>query len=235
MNRDSLYTFVTSLLDDFEIDLTLFYTLLDVAQSNRENARPWVILRTEDSTQSAVSGETFESQHSLPTDFRKFYSRFPIVLTDSSGNVVRKLREVPINMRHEHKDDPSKFYVNYVTRKIYLCGTQTTTSTLRQFYIRKPTKISASASNTWDFSAYDDYEKILAFDVAVMHKHGIDYDQINAVQGDKNAAQAALIFSMMSEWDNELANSAQQGVDYGSSPISGFSEYSGNSRDLIGG
>lgn len=235
MNREELYIFTTSLLDDFQMDLTLFYSFLDVAQSNTENERPWVILRSEDSSQTASAGQTIADSHDLPSNFRKFFGRFPVVLVDSSGNAIRKLREIPINMRNEYRNDNDKFYVDYSTKKFYLCGTQNASATIYQYYIKKPTKISAATGNTWVFSAYDDYEKKLAFDIAVMHKLGVDYDQINAMQGNANAAQSKLIFEQMKEWDNELALSAQQGVDYGSSPLSGRTEYSGNSRDLIGG
>ncbi len=89
MTKAQLYTFVTSLLDGNPIDTTLFDTLLNIAQMRRENERPWMILRAEDTSQTVSSGNTFETQKDLPTDFRKWYTRFPIVLTDSNLNALQ--------------------------------------------------------------------------------------------------------------------------------------------------
>lgn len=234
MNREQLYEFTTSVLDGFEMDLTLFYSLLDVSQSNRENARPWVILRTEDSTQTASTSDSYLTAKTLPTDFKKTYNRFPIVLTDSQGNVVRKLREIPIHERNQYRNDGNKFYVNYATRQFFLCGTQSQSSTINFYYIKKSTKISSTDINTWIFDIYDDsYVKMLGLDVAVMHKWGIDYDQINAVQADKNFMQAQLIFENMAEWDSQLAQSAQEGVDMGSIGNVGFQELGGSATQLM--
>lgn len=235
MNRLKLYEFVTSLLDDFEMEDTLFNSFLDVAQMNRENARPWVILRTIQSSQTITTANTYLTALTLPTDFKKFFTtRASIVLTDSQGNLIKTLREVPLSSRHSYKNDGGKFYVNYSTRQIFICGSQSQTATVNISYIKKTTKISAADANKWEFSSYDDYEKILGFDIAVMHKLGVDYDQTNAQQGNNNAAQAQIILNMMIDWDNELALSAQQGVDYNTNPGSGFSELSGNAGNLIG-
>ncbi len=67
-----------------------------------------------------------------------------------------------------------------------------------------------------------------------MHKLGIDYDQINATQGNNNAFQASIIFNQMEAWDNELQLSMTQGVEYGNTAAN-FGELSGNASDLIGG
>ena len=234
MNREALYEFVTSVLDDFQMELTLFYSLLDIAQSNRENARPWVILRTVDSTQTASTGDSFLTGKTLPTDFKRCYTIYTIVLTDSQGNVIRKLREIPLHARNDYKNDGNKFYINYATKQFFLCGNQSQSSTINFYYIKKDSKISADDANIWAFDSYDEsYSKILGFDVAVMHKWGIDYDQINAVQADKNFMQADLIFKSMSEWDSYLAQQAQEGIDFGTVASSGFTELGGRARDLM--
>lgn len=234
MNKTQLQQFVISLLDDNQMGDTLFDTFLDIAQSNRENARPWMILRTVDSTQTANTSDTYLTAKTLPADFKKTYTRFSVVLTDSNGNVISKLREIPISKRNEYKSDSSKFYINYVTRQFFLCGNQSQSSTINFHYIYKSTKISAADTNTWVFDSYDDtYVKMLGFDIAVMHKLGVDYDQINAVQGNNNALQASIIFNQMAEWDSELVQQAQEGVDYGGSGSSGFTENGGNVSQLM--
>lgn len=233
MNRDLLYDFTTSILDGFEMDLTLFYTFLDVAQSNREGYRPWVILRTIDATQTAAVGNSFLTAKTLPIDFKKTYNRFPIVLTDSQGNVVRKLRQIPISEKNQYKDDAGKFYINFTTGQYFICGAQSQSCTINLSYIKRTTKVSSAASNTWAFDTYDDaFSKVLGLDVAVMHKLGVDYDQINAVQADANARLAQMIINGMAEWDSELAQNAQEGIDMGTNSNTGFQELSGRVSEL---
>ena len=233
MNRDQLLEFTTGLLDGATIDDTLFDSLLDIAQLHRENLRPWVVLRIEDSTQTALTSDTYLSSKNLPSDFRKFYSRFPVVLTDNDGNAVRSLREIPLNMKNVYRNDPDKFYVNYATKKLYICGNQSQNLTIRIFYIVRTPKLTSDYTSTWALASYDDFEKILGLDVAVYHKLGVDYDIINNAQGNANAALANMMLGSMTEWDNELALSTQQGVDYGSSMNRPSTEMSGSVNNLL--
>ena len=234
MNRDNLYEFVTGLLDGFQMDSTLFDTFLDVAQSNREGARPWVYLRREDSSQIANTSDTYTTEKFLPEGFKKTYTRFPIVLTDSQGNVVRKLREIPIHERHQYRNDGNKFYINYAEGTFFLCGTQSQTCTINFYYIESSSRLSEYPTSAWVLSSFDGgYTKILGFDVAVMHKLGVDYDQINAAQADNNALQAKIMFEQMAEWDSQLAQSAQEGVDFGSVGNTGFQELGGSAMQLM--
>lgn len=214
MIKTELYTFVTGIIGDYQMDTTQFDTFLNIAQMYWENKRPWMTLRTEDSTQTVSTGTNFDTAKSLPSNFRKWYDRFPIVLTDQSGNVQSNLREVPINMRFNYRYDNLKFYCNYSSNSVYFCGTQPQTLTAHQFYIRKTTLVSASNTNEWGFPS--EYHPILGLSVAVYWKLGVDYDIINNSQGNNNAGLANAIFQQMSEWDSDLANSSVQGIDYGS-------------------
>ena len=211
MTREELYTFTTSLTGDYQMDETLFATFLNIAQMYWENKRPWVILRAEDSSQTISTSNTFETAKSLPTDFRKWYDRFPISLTDSQGNNYCNPREVPINFRFANRQDNNKFYCNYGAGTIFFCGSQPQSLTVHQFYIKKTTLVSASASNSWSFPS--EYHPILGLSVATYWKLGVDYDIINNVQGNANAGLANAMFQQMAEWDSDLANSAIQGMD----------------------
>lgn len=213
MTRTELYTFVTSLLDGYEMDLTLFNTFLDVAQMRREGQRPWVQLRGEDSSLIISTANTFETEKSLPTDFRRWYARYSVATTDPSGNLAGNLLEVPMAQKNNYRSDSGKFYVNYGTRKIYFCGSPSQTLTAHLFYIRKGTLVSSDAAQEWEFPA--EYHKILGFDIAVMWKLGVDYDIVNNPQGNNNAAMANMIYDTMADWDNELQLATVQGASYG--------------------
>ena len=232
MTKEQIYTLTVGLLDDNEDVSSVFDSFLDVAQSNRENSRPWVYLRKTQETQSISGSDTYLTYKTIPTDFRKWYSRFPVVLLDNQGNPVKMLREVPISLKNVYKNDDTKFYADYAAGKLYICGQRSNTYTISLNYIYRPALISAADGNSWD-PFPDEYQKILAFDVAAMYKLGVDYDLVNAAQADSNAATAELIYRSMSEWDTYLAESSQQGVDYGMPPIGGFTDLSDNVNNLL--
>lgn len=212
MTKAQIKTLVTEILDGFEMGDTIFDALLDVAQATRENARNWVILRTEDATQTLGSGNTYTTAKTIPSTFRKWYSYSPVVLVDSLGNKQAELQEIPLNKKHEYKDDPNKFYCDYANNYLYICGTFSQNLTIKQYFIAKDTLVSGSDSNEWTFPS--EFHKILAFDIAVMWKLGIDYDVINNIQGDQNAMIANKLFMAMEEWDNELQLSSLNGQEY---------------------
>jgi len=216
MTKLQLYTFVTNLLDGNPMDTTLFDTFLDVAQSYWENQRPWVALRTESTGDSIGSNNTFTTEKSLPTNFRKWYTRFPVQLADSQGNIQVHLREVPIDQKLSNKGDVTKFYCDYITKKYYVCGAPGQTLSAYLYYIKRGTKISTSDSQEWELDVNDEFTKILAFTIAVYWKLGIDYDIINNSQADANSGVANAIYQSMVEWDGDLQRGMLSGQDYGS-------------------
>lgn len=237
MKKSDLYDRVTELNDGNEIPTTLFDFFLDTAQMYWENRRPWVVLRAEDTTQTLAAGSTFETPKDLPADFRKWYTRFPVVLTDASANPQQFLTEIPIHMKTAYKDNGSRFYCNYRTKKIYICGTPQSSYTMRQYYLRRATKISADDDNEWELDPNDEFSPILAFTIVVYHKLGVDYDIINNAQSEANAGFAKQIYTAMEEWDAELAEAALNGQTYGTGGGSGRyfgSDGLSGSLDLLG-
>jgi hypothetical protein len=210
--RVQLKELTTDLLDGFNLGDGIFNSLLDIAQSIIENKRPWMILRAQDTTQQVSSSDNFETQKSLPADFRKWYSRAPIVLLDSNQEPVAHLREIPINLKNRYKHDNGKFYVNYRTKKLFICGKQTQTFTIQQNYILRTTAVSADNNNIWDFP--QDFHSILAMWVAVIHREGIDYDPISANNASGITRQIQEIWAAMTDWDNDLQQGTVEGRDF---------------------
>ena len=50
MTKAEIKSLVTEILDGNELNNVIFEALLDLSQAIRERHRPWVILRSEDST-----------------------------------------------------------------------------------------------------------------------------------------------------------------------------------------
>lgn len=212
MTREQLYTFVTSLLGGLEMDETLFETFLDVAQMYWENQRPWMYLRTVDSSNSVPVSNSFTTAYSLPSNFRRWYSRSAITLVDSNNNPVAALREVPMQDKFFEKNNISKFYCDYANGNFYVLGAPSVATTAHLYYIKKGTLVSAASTNSWLFPS--EYHKILGLSVAVYYKLGVDYDLVNNAQADANASLARQIFDMMSEWDGGIQAGSIEGRDY---------------------
>ena len=210
MNRDALYIFVTSLLNEIQIDTTLFNTMLDVAQMRIEGIRPWVLLRGQDSTQIASAGDTFTTAKTLASDFREWFDESPIKLVDSRNNPIG-LYEVPFLERFQYRNSGGRFCVDYPNSTFYLLGVLTQSYTIYQNYIKLPTLVSSSATASWVFPVR--FHKILGLMVAEMWKNGIDYDVFSNSQASQQAQQAQAILNEMTRWDSRLQQSMTRGLD----------------------
>lgn len=219
MNQSAIYSFVTSLLFGYQMDNSTFLSFLDVAQDQVELARPWVILRAEDASLSVSTSNDFTVAFSIaPTnnDFSRWISAdatsAPIILTDSQNNPQGYL-EVPLSQKYGYKDAGNKFFCDYGQKKFYLCGKVTQPCTIHQFYIKKSTQVSASASNTWLFDSYGySFSKLLGFLIAMQWK-GVDYDMVNLQNAGELGKAAAGILDQMTRWDSSLQLSMQAGKD----------------------
>lgn len=213
LQGSDLYILTTQLLLGYQLNPTLFYQLLGMCQLNRELMRSWMLLRSEDKTQVAnpSSASMYLTPFDLPDDFLNFYGvKRNIVLAAADGITFRWYDQIPLERKHESKDDDSKFYVDYKNSQFYLCGILDKRYTIHQFYIAQSPTITAATY--WVFPAQ--FQPILAYDVAAMYKKGFKYDIINATQAKMIEDMAAVIFKQMTEWDGALQESALEGADY---------------------
>lgn len=212
MTGAALYILVTSIMG-YPPDPTLFYTLLNLVQGIRENMRPWMILKKEDAsnTVNATQLTAFLTPYSLPTDFRKFYSpKRSVQLIDPSNTIFQWYVQVPKDRKYENYQDNTKFYCDFILNQIFLCGIVNQLYTMHIYYIYRSPLVTATTQ--WVFPA--EYHPILAYDVCELLKAGIDSDVINAVQAVSNGATSKLIYDQMTEWDNDLASTEVEGIEY---------------------
>lgn len=212
MLGSDLYTLTTSVMG-YAPDTTLFYTLLNMAQGIRENQRPWMILKKEDTsnTINQTSSSAFLTSHPLPSDFRKFYSpKRSIQLVDSSNIIRQWYVQIPLDRKMENRDDNTKFYVDYIGNNFYLCGIVNQTYTAHVYYIYRSPLVTATTA--WVFPS--EYHPILAYDVAALIKAGIDSDVVNAQQALSNSQTSQLIFTQMTDWDDSLQVDSIEGATY---------------------
>jgi hypothetical protein len=229
VTQPELYSLVTNYLFDFQMPMTLFNGYLDIAQTEREEARPWVILKALDNSQSVGPGNNFATGIPIaPTnnDFRAWSGDYPVQLVDAQNNPL-PLQEVPISMKFAYKDASGKFYCDYAAGMLYICGTLTKSYTVNQFYIKQAPAISYTPDginypNTWVFPAR--FHKLLAIDIALAYKQ-VDYDIINLQNATQLSGQAVTLWDQMTRWDSNLQASGQLGVD----PFGGGGAWNGNS------
>lgn len=224
MTWDQLYTFVESLLFGYPMDTVLFQTYLDDIIAEIESARPWMILRASDASQSVTPATAYTTAFNLGTTalpFRKWYGYSPIVLTDVNGNPT-VLREIPFASRFAYKDSFGTFCVDYVNNRLYIMGTITQTYALNQNYIYKSPQVVSGTPSTGQIAQWvfpTEYHKVLGYRIALSWKQ-VDYDIINLQNAQQLAGAAAAIFDQMTRWDSDLQVSAQAGIDpFGASSL----------------
>lgn len=208
MTRSELYTLTTELTSGIEVPTTLFDQLLDIAQSQIEDIRPWVILRSEDYSQTCDSSNSFTTPKDLASDFKEFCEESPLKLINGEYNVMG-LVEVPFSERFKYRSVSGKFCVDYQNSKFYLLGTISGSYTIYQNYIKIP--LLVSDDNVWVFP--ERFHKILAYMVAIYWRKGIDYDMFNQTLADNQSQVVRGIVDIMTRWDSNLQYSMQRGKD----------------------
>ena len=208
MDGTALYTLTTQLLSGQTIDETLFYQLVNMKKDMLESSRDWMILRSFDSSVSFSSSDTYTSTKSLPARFLRVYNPFDdrgreqpgVYIVDSAGN-KHPLKPIAFAKRFDYKDTDGYYYLDIKNSTIGRTGTLA--GTLHLFFIQGTVDIDSDG--TWEFPAYS--HPLLAYEVAIEQKGGIDWDTINANQVPFNRATVQDIVSQLTMWDARLQQS----------------------------
>lgn len=214
MNGEELRQLTTELLDGREIGASKYAYLLTVHKMKRERMRPWMALRTIDTSKTWTSADDYTTLKALPTGFIKPFNarhvdgqgvkRTPVVL--KAGDDILYPTPVPIGSHHMYKDVAGHVYFDFAQSKFGFTGSAEKTYTVYLHYIKKTTDPALDGSDldnwTWDLS--DEDSPILAYDIAIAQKGGIDYDEINARMVQYQGADARELWRGMVKWDDEL-------------------------------
>jgi len=205
MTGKEIRDLTTSLLDGEELGQTAFLNLANVVKNNRERIRPWRYLVTEDSSKTASAGDTYETEKDLPSSFRRALARDTMIL--KRGDTVLEYKQIPFNQKIRYREANQRFYIDHKKSKFYLCGTIDGKYTIHLFFIAKSSDIAWDTE--WDFP--EEFHSLLAFDVAVLHKGGIDYDLINERMARILGFTAESLGRSMLFWDDELQRAELEG------------------------
>jgi hypothetical protein len=192
---------------------TLLEQLLNMAKALVERRRPWMVLRSTDTSKSVTTANTWQTAIDLSTiaRFNRFYGEDPIQLFDGTRTIAR-YRQVPWNMRLQYKDASNTFVYDEANKMLYLNGTVPFAGTLYIDHIKDGADIDIiSDDSAWAFPSWSHY--LLPFLAVGIHKGGIDFDDINARMAPDNRAMADSILDRLEVWDNEKQLQASQNID----------------------
>lgn len=215
MTGSDYYTMVTGLLNNFQMDLVLFYQFLNLARTNREAERDYKVLTVIDTGQAVSAANTWQTQLSLPTGFVRpldgLEEEGELRLFDGT-NDIQDIHLIPFERRLDNKDVSGYASIDHANGLYYLLGTISKNYSVYFPFIKDFGDISSAVA--WQ-QIPARFHPILAFDVAAMYRLGVDYDDINARNADANGAAAELLNRSMHRWDNKLALIEAQNLDYG--------------------
>lgn len=210
------YAAVTSLLNGFQMNQTIFYQYLNTARIQREMLRPFKRLEKLDMSQQAQPVSTnpvilnSQQKFTIPSDFL-FLKEDGFITLYNSNNVWQSYYEISYSLSVYYLQIANKFYMDHGNMNYYLTGIIDQLYTVFMFYQADWGDIAPTT--TWT-NIPGIFHMILAFDVASMYRLGQDYDDISARNAESNHQQAELLYKMMCTWDDNLQRSAVTQMDY---------------------
>lgn len=213
MTKAELYTLTTNFLGGVAMDADVFTVLLNMKKGQREMSRDWVVLRSHDASNTFSTSDTYETTKALPERFLRIYSPYDaqagaqtgVFIVDESGN-KHPLNPVPFAKRFDVKDTDGYYYVDLKNSAIGRTGTLA--GTLHLYFLQGSEDLEDD-EDEWVFPSYA--HALLAYDIAIEHKGGIDWDTVNANQVPFNAMTARSLESSLANWDARLQQ-AELGV-----------------------
>lgn len=204
------YNMMSSLINGFNMDQTLFLQMLNTARVSRESMRPFMRFRKFISIATANPGDTFQSAKPLPDDFIMLTKDGYIVLFDNIQTWQEYL-EIPQYLSIQYKDENNQFFIDHAGGNLYLCGIVDRTYSI---FLPYQADLGDITLTTQWLNVPNRYHAMLAYDVAAMYRLGVDYDDINARNADENGRMAEMLFASMTKWDGALQRSSTTEMDY---------------------
>ncbi len=206
MNGDTLYNLCTNLLGGNAIDEDLFYQLLNMQKNMREMSRDWAKLRTIDTSISFTAADTYTSTKNLPARFLRTYSftdqygnqAGPFIVTSGGSKVP--LKQIKFAETYDYRNSQGYYYID--VKNCTIGRTGATEGTLYLPYLQGTVDIGPTTS--WGLPPSDGYDALLAYDVAIEEKGGIDWDTVNANQVPYNERKIRQLEANLATWDSRL-------------------------------
>lgn len=200
------------------LDQTTELFLLNEAKDTIEQERSWALLHGLDTSQTANSGDTFQTMKTLPADFAMPSPRGIYIGTSPRT----PYRQVPFEAQIDFQSITYAYYIDYYNSKYALCGSTSNPGTIQFFYSRFSPVLALTASGglPWIFPAR--FHPLLIYEMLVKY-FAADQGDKSRAWDDRWTAYAARIRENMYSWDDQLQSGALQNemnlfVDPGSFP-----------------
>ena len=218
MNGQELYDLTTELMDGVELGESVWESLINLARRKRELRRDWQILKKKSTAFSVTPSTTSTTSFTLPSDcsrpVKNTVKTHPIVLLNSGNKKIGTADEILLEHQFDYIDTPGKFYVDYAAHTFYFTGNPPVgeAASAYLFYLRDSGDIEVDTGSYWTpFSGTNggpDFSALLAYDVAIMQKGDIDYDEVNARMVQFSGVSAQSLETSMIMWDERIKLSA---------------------------
>ena len=206
MTREAIQTFVNdNLLDGRTMDEDLFGILINLAKTKVEQSRPWVKIRSEDSSGAITAANTWQTTHTLPTRFAQPYpvkrrnGVYSSLILVSSSEVLTP-EEIQWAQRLEYQDIEGYFAIDYANDRYILTGSYARSYVPYWSFIQFSPSLDDDGDE-WIFPSQ--FHAVLGYLVAILEK-ARDYDEVNMANIAAYSPEAAAIVSAMTMWDTNL-------------------------------
>lgn len=197
------------IIDD-SFDETSTYLLMQAAYTKRNESRPWRFLLKLDTSLSAISSDTWETQKSLPTDFGRDHKLFV------GSGISDEYLPIPFERMIQYKSTARRYTIDMLNLKLRLMGTVSASKTIYLFYFYVPTTIDVSVKDSATVIVWPGrFHPLLAFDMAALYFAGIDADDTTRQMSPAHRLAAKELSDAMTAWDNKLWLRA---MDHSSAP-----------------
>lgn len=210
MTGADMYAAMSTLIDGFNMDSTLFYQLLNAERAKIEFMRPWVFLRKTDNsnvstpaTFSLVAPPT-TNKLTLPTDF-SFLSRDGEITLYDQNNQWEDYTEIPMERMVQFLQVNNSFFIDYVNLTLTLLGN--VTKAYNVFIPYQADFGDITATTTWN-NVPARFHLLLPLAVAIRYRMGIDYDDINSRNAQDNKIAYDELLNAMKVLDDNRQRSS---------------------------
>lgn len=201
-----VYDLNTEILQGRSIDETTFLVLANLAVDEFEGRRHWRKLIREDTSNSSSTSDTYLTTKTLPTTFKMPLSgRKGLVLVPTAGGTGIPYTETEFALKEINKNNSGVYFIDHYNNTYSICGTVGVPMTHHLYYIARSAQFTA-LTDTWLFPSI--YWSFIAFYVAALHELGMDFDDINARNGNANYQTAERIYKSAVKWDDTLFRAA---------------------------
>jgi len=188
------------------LDSTQEYILLNDVKDMIEQDDTWAILQALDESETANTGDTYQTYHTLPTDFS-----LPAPGGIFVGTDIIPYRQIPFEQVIRWKDTTHRYYIDMANNRYALCGVANPGGTIHFYYQKSSPALAAGTApaqgTPWIFPAR--FHPILAQLMAEMFP-AIDQPDKSRAWDDRWNVFSAKRLETMRRWNAALRLQAHQ-------------------------